>query len=68
MPNYSDCGYDVSLYLNRLPFSAEYLKKLFKKEIGLTPHRFLTDKRLDSAANTLVSFYGKGSISEVAHQ
>lgn len=66
LSNYSDCGYDVSLYLNRLPFSAEYLKKLFKKEVGLTPHQFLTDKRLDSAANILANFYSKGNISEVA--
>lgn len=66
LANYSDSGYDVSLYLNRLPFSAEYLKKLFKKEIGLTPHQFLTDKRLDSAANILINFFGKVNISEVA--
>lgn len=66
LANYSDCGYDVNLYLNSLPFSAEYLKRLFKKEVGLTPHQFLTDKRLDSAANTLVNIYGKGNISEVA--
>lgn len=66
LANYSNCGYDVNLYLDCLPFSAGYLKRLFKKEVGLTPHQFLTDKRLDSAANSLVNFCGKGNISEVA--
>lgn len=66
LANYSDCGYDVRRYLSRLPFSAEYLKKLFKKEVGLTPHQFLTDKRLDSAADILANFFGRVNISEVA--
>ena len=66
LENYPDCGYDVNLYLSSLPFSPEYLKKLFKKETGLTPHQYLTDKRLESAANTLSTFYGKWNISETA--
>lgn len=67
LENYPDCGYDVNLYLSSLPFSSEYLKKLFKKETGLTPHQYLTEKRLEIAANTLTSFYGKWNISETAH-
>lgn len=66
LENYPDCGYDVSLYLSSLPFSPEYLKKLFKKETGLTPHQYLTDKRLESAADMLSSFYRKWNISETA--
>ena len=66
LENYPDCGYDVNLYLSSLPFSPEYLKRLFKKETGLTPHQYLTGKRLESAADTLGSFYGKWNISETA--
>lgn len=66
LEHYPDCAYDVNLYLASLPFSPEYLKKLFKKETGLTPHQYLTDKRLESAADTLTSFYGKWNISETA--
>ena len=66
LENYPDCGYDVNVYLSSLPFSPEYLKKLFKKETGLTPHQYLINKRLEIAANTLTSFYGKWNISETA--
>lgn len=67
LAHYPDCSYDVNVYLGSLPFSPEYLKKLFKKETGFTPHQYLTDKRLEIAANTLTSFYGKWNISETAH-
>ena len=67
LENYPDCGYDLNAFLSTLPFSAEYLKKLFKKEIGLTPLQYLTDKRLENAANNL-AMSGGGNISEIAHQ
>lgn len=68
LQNYPDPGYDLNAYLNSLPFNSEYLKKLFKKETGLTPLQYLTDKRLEYAASTLTTFYGKGNISETARQ
>ena len=68
LENYPDCSYDLNAYLSSLPFSAEYLKKLFKKEIGLTPLQYLTDKRLENAANHLAMSGGGGNISEIAHQ
>ena len=64
--NYPDCGYDLNAYLHTLPFNAEYLKKLFKEETGLTPLQYLTDRRLESAASMLAMICGKGSISETA--
>lgn len=67
LENYPDCGYDLNAFLSTLPFSAEYLKKLFKREIGLTPLQYLTDKRLENAANNL-AISGGGNISEIAHQ
>ena len=67
LENYPDCSYDLNAFLSSLPFSAEYLKKLFKKEIGLTPLQYLTDKRLENAANNL-ALSGGGNISEIAHQ
>lgn len=66
LENYPDCTYDVNLYLSSLHFSPEYLKKLFKKETGLTPHQYLINKRLEIAANTLTSYCGKWNISETA--
>ena len=66
LENYPDCAYDVNLYLSSLHFSPEYLKKLFKKETGLTPQQYLINKRLEIAANTLTSYCGKWNISETA--
>ncbi len=66
LQNYPDAGYDLGAFLNELPFNSEYLKKMFKKATGLTPHQYLTDKRLENAANTLATYCGKGNISETA--
>ena len=68
LENYPDCGYDLNLFLSTLPFSAGYLKKVFKKETGLTPLQYLTDKRLENAANCLTLNGGNGNISEIAYQ
>ena len=65
--NYPDCNYELDVYLRSLPFSYDYLRKLFKKEIGVTPHKYLTDMRLQTAAESLSSDYADaGSISEIA--
>ena len=68
LENYPDCGYDLNLFLSTLPFSAGYLKKVFKKETGMTPLQYLTEKRLENAANNLAMSGGKGNISEIAYQ
>ena len=68
LENYPDCGYDLNLFLKTLPFSAGYLKKVFKKETGLTPLQYLTEKRLENAASNLAVCRCKGNISEIAYQ
>lgn len=50
---YPDSDFDLEAYLRGLPFSYDYLRKLFKKEIGVTPHRYLNDLRLQVAAQYL---------------
>ena len=65
--NHPDCNYELDAYLRSLPFSYDYLRKLFKKETGMTPNRFLADLRLQAAAKSLSSDYADpGSISEIA--
>ena len=66
--NYADSTYELDAYLRSLPFSYDYLRKLFQKELGVTPHRYLTDKRLKLAAELLVSDAEAGarSISDIA--
>ncbi len=65
--NFSDCDYELDAYLRSLPFSHDYLRKLFQKEMGVTPHQYLSDKRLQIAAETLVSpSLGDSSVTDVA--
>ena len=46
---------ELDAYMRSLPFSYDYLRKLFQKEMGVTPHRYLVDKRLKMAAELLVT-------------
>ena len=55
--NFSDSRYELDEYLRSLPFSYDYLRKLFKKEMGVTPHQYLCSKRLDTAAEWLGTSY-----------
>ena len=66
--NYADSTYELDTYLHSLPFSYDYLRKLFQKELGVTPHRYLVDKRLKMAAELLVSDANAGArtIADIA--
>lgn len=66
--NYPDCDFELDEFLRALPFSDDYLRKMFKRETGVTPHRFLSDKRLEIAASCLSSTHTDGqNITEIAH-
>lgn len=66
--NYPDCNFELDEFLRSFPFSDDYLRKLFKKETGVTPHKFLSDKRLEIAASLLSSTHAGGqNITEVSH-
>ena len=66
--SYPDENLELDRYLRSLPFNYDYLRKLFKNEIGITPHRFLNDIRLQAAAERLSRNDGTGSsISEISH-
>ncbi len=64
--NYPDENFELEPYLRSLPFNYDYLRKLFKNELGQTPLRFLIDTRLQAAAERLDGD-GQLSITEVAH-
>ncbi|MDR2091582.1 MAG: helix-turn-helix domain-containing protein [Clostridiales bacterium] len=51
--NFGDCYFDVSAYLDSLPSSSEYLRKLFAQETGLSPVKYLTKIRLENAQKLL---------------
>lgn len=49
LKNFADVNYKLDAYLKSLPFSYDYLRKLFKKETGVTPHEYLTRTRMNAA-------------------
>ena len=63
--NYPDSNYELDSFLHSLPFSYDYLRKLFKKELGVTPHKYLMDKRLQTAEE-LLRVSRAGNITEVS--
>ena len=66
--SYPDENFELDQYLRSLHFNYDYLRKLFKREVGVTPHQFLVDTRLQAAAERLAAPDGQGiNISEVAH-
>lgn len=65
--NYPDCNYELDRFLQSFPFSYDYLRKLFKKELGVTPHKYLQDKRLQTAADMLTYGYSdSNNIAEIS--
>lgn len=68
MQNFTDCDYELDKYLHSIPFSYDYLRKLFKSEIGMTPHNYLTNLRIQMAEKLLCSSETvEQNISEIAY-
>jgi len=65
--NYADINYELDAVLHGYPYSYDYLCKIFRKEVGMTPHKYLTSLRLQAAADMLCSDYNNGRITEIAH-
>lgn len=53
--NARDWAYSVEAYIRKLPLNYDYVRKLFKKETGLTPHEYLTSVRMETAGKILLS-------------
>lgn len=51
--NLSNCAYSLDGFIKKLPLNYDYVRKLFKKETGLTPHEYLISSRMELAANIL---------------
>jgi len=66
--NYPDESFELDKYLQSLPFNYDYLRKLFRRETGMTPHQYLNDIRLQTAVKTLAiaDIYGV-NITEISH-
>lgn len=64
--NYADANYKLDEVLAAMPYCSDYLCRVFRREMDVTPHKYLTDLRLKSAASMLHSDYSSISIAEIA--
>lgn len=53
--NISNASYSLEDALKKLPLNYDYVRKLFKKETGATPHEYLISKRMGLAASLISS-------------
>lgn len=67
LQNYTDFNYKLDEIIGSMPYCSDYLCRVFRKEKGVTPHKFLNNMRLQSAAAMLRSDYSTSSIAEVAN-
>lgn len=64
--NYADCDFALDEAIRAMPFHYDYLRKLFKKELGLTPLEYMTQLRMKKAEMMLTAMWsGDYSISEI---
>ena len=66
----SDATYSLEDSLKKLPLNYDYVRKLFKKEIGVTPHEYLLRERMELARGLILggisNQYSPYSVSQIA--
>ena len=64
--HFADPSYALDSFMKTLPFNYDYLRKLFQREVGMTPHQLLNSVRLKTAADALLNAEASGpSISDI---
>lgn len=56
--NLSNSTFSLEDSIKQLPLNSDYVRKLFKKETGATPHEFLISSRMELAAEIIMSGVG----------
>lgn len=68
--NLSNSAYALDDFIKNLPLNYDYVRKLFKKEVGLTPREYLEGQRMELAVKLLTSGisnkYSNYSVSQIA--
>lgn len=68
--NLSNSVFSLEDFIKRLPLNYDYVRKLFKKETGVTPHAYLVGCRMKLAADLISSGisnqYSEYSVSQIA--
>ena len=66
--NITNCNFALEKEIRRIPLSDEYFRKLFQKQIGVTPLQYLTQKRISYAKKLLESSTYSMKVFEVSAQ
>lgn len=67
LQNYTDPNFELDGFIRSLPFHYDYLRKVFKKELGLSPLEYMTSLRMKNAERLLSTVWTNGyAISEIA--
>ena len=67
--NYSSSDFALDEAIRAMPFHYDYLRKLFKKEMGMTPLEYMTNLRMKKAETMLTAMWGGGySVAEIGEQ
>ena len=67
LQNYTDPRFELDAFIRTMPFHYDYLRKVFKKEMGLSPLEYMTGLRMKNAERLLSTAWNSGyAISEVA--
>ncbi len=67
MHNFSRSDFALDEVIRELPFHYDYLRKLFKKEMGMSPLEYMTSLRMKSAETLLTAMWtNEYTISEIA--
>lgn len=67
LQNYANADYALDEYIRTLPFHYDYLRKIFKKEIGMSPLEYLTSLRMKNAERLLSTMLTSGcAITKIA--
>ena len=64
--NFANPLYELDEQLRSAPYCYDYLCRLFRQEMNTTPHKYLANLRLETAADMLRQGAGR-SITEIAH-
>ena len=65
--NFSNPAFELEREIRQMPFNYDYLRKLFQKEMGQTPLKYMIELRMQKARSMLAAAWtGEYSVAEVA--
>jgi AraC-like DNA-binding protein len=68
LKNYVNSEFALDEFIHSMPFHYDYLRKIFKKEMGMSPLEYMTSLRMKNAERLLSTVWTSGcAIGEIAH-